>query len=318
MYLRPPFRRASALVWMIVFAATGCAVLTQSQVDAVKKFAGATQNYGTLPGSVINGYEGVNQQLMYADVATLQFGRAKTVQGPDGKRISVAQGGLDMMADARGSQQEFAERAARADAALAVLDRYAQVLVRLTSDEFTDAVDASATDLGQSLDDSIRTYNSISSGSDLPPIGAVVAQAVSGAGRVFIRHRQTLLLQKYVAEADPVVARLTEEIETLVSTLQPRIDRLGKNVGEKFISVANANERLELETVRSFGEMLDRADEARALAAQVVVSARQYREAHAALLVATREEKGLAGAIDQIRVLSDQIKAARKLKSKFS
>ena len=45
----------------LLLFASGCAVLTSSQVKEVNKFAVAARNYGTLPGAVINSHADIRE-----------------------------------------------------------------------------------------------------------------------------------------------------------------------------------------------------------------------------------------------------------------
>jgi hypothetical protein len=286
---------------------SGCAVLTPSQVKEVGRFAEATQGYGTLPGAVIS---------MYGEVA--EENRLLAVTGytfrPGDETADQA---LKDMKSARQRHREFNAAANQADEALQILNLYASALTILTSDDFNTSLDESATAVGKSLDKAIAAYND-SYQKDFSLIGSAAAQIVRGAGGIYLRYKQTVLLKEYVGLADPLIEALTKDVEDMIQEkVSPNLKDLMTRVEREFINSANHHGKLDLGTVVRINQIFYRLEGAESLADSAVSSAKRYREAHRALKEALGKKQDLKGVIEQITVLADEVKAARKLKEKF-
>ena len=301
------FRLPLTAALLAITLLSGCAVLTPSQVKEVERFAQATQGYGALPGAVIS---------MYGEVA--EENRLLAVTGytfrPGDETAARA---LKDMESARQKHREFTASAIQADEALGILNLYASALTILTSDSFTASLDESATAVGKSLDKAIAAYNDTYQ-KDFSLIGSAAAQIVRGAGGIYLRYKQTVLLKEYVGLADPLIEAITRDVEDIIrDKVSPHLKDLTARVEREFINSANHHGRLDLSTVVRVNQIFYRLEGAESLADAAVSSARRYREAHRALKEALGKKQDLKGVIEQITVLADEVKAARKLKKKF-
>jgi len=303
--LRPVLPLTAVLLAFTLLS--GCAVLTPSQVKEVGRFAQATQGYGTLPGTVIS---------MYGEVA--EENRLLAVTGytfhPGDKTADQA---LADMKSARQRHREFTAAANQANEALEILNLYASALTILTSDSFTASLDESAIAVGKSLDKAIAAYND-SYQKNFSLIGSAAAQVVRGAGGIYLRYKQTVLLKEYVGLADPLIEALTRDVEDIIrEKVSPHLKDLTARVEREFINSANHHGKLDLNTVERINQIFYRLEGAESLADAAVSSAQRYRDAHRALKEALGKKQDLKGMIEQITVLADEVKAAQKLKKKF-
>jgi hypothetical protein len=294
-------------VWLAITLISGCAVLTPSQVKEVGRFAQATEGYGAVPGAVISMYGQVAEENRLLAVTGYTF-RA-------GDR--TADQALEDMSSARQRHREFTAAAKQADEALEILSLYASALTILTSDSFSTSLDESATAVGKSLDKAILAYND-SYQKDFSLIGSTAAQVVRGAGGIYLRYKQTVLLKEYVGLADPLVEALTRDVENMIQEkVSPNLKNLMARVEREFINSANHHGRLDLDTVVRINQIFYRLEGAESLADAAVSSAKRYRDAHRALKEALGKKQDLKGVIEQITVLADEVNAARKLKKNF-
>lgn len=294
---------------------TGCSVLTQRQVDAVKEFSKATENYGQLPGDVIRGY----RDMVFMRQA-LQVGVAEDSE--------TAKESLDAAVIQRDEVTRFAERG---DHALRVLDDYSRVLTLLVSDNYTSDLNGAAQSLGGQLDSSIALYNSKfrSSATPLDSIGGIVAAVVRGGGGVWIRHRQGAALRDAVTRADPVVEEMTQAVEEIaghyISSREGTTDTNKTIIGierEQFRETfgtlvgqaAGRNQTVDLLVTERVVTVLDRATHTETLAALAKSSAIKYRAAHKKLVSAVKgDASNLEDVLAQIKALKGEVDAARKL-----
>jgi len=292
---------------LLIMLISGCAVLTPSQVKEVGRLAEATQGYGALPGAVISMYGEVAEENRLLAVTGYTFRAGDETAGQ----------ALEDMKSARQRHREFTTAAAQANEALEILNLYASALTILTSDSFTASLDESATAVGKSLDKAITAYND-SYQKDFSLIGSVAAQVVRGAGGIYLRYRQTVLLKEYVGLADPLIEALTRDVEEIIrDKVSPHLKNLTVRVEREFINSANHHGRLDLSTVVRINQIFYRLEGAESLADAAVSSAQRYRDAHRALKEALGKKQDLKGLIEQITVLADEVKAARKIKKNF-
>jgi len=300
-----PLTLALVLAGLLSIAVqSGCAVLTQSQVDEVAAFAKATHHYGTLPGEPIR---------IYGKVARLD--RMLIVSSRNFTDEDARKKAWDEIEKAYQVEPAFREAGSQADQALSVLDTYVSLLSTLTSDEFNVSLDKSATELSESLDKAIKTYNGAfrtpKQKAELKPIGATVAQAVAGAGGIFIRYRQAQLLKQHVREGDPLVATLMGDVQELVlQVVKPHLERLRGRLKDDFTTAAQRAEKLPLATVVTTAEAMENLEKASQLCDAAAGSAKRYAQAHAKLAQALTERRHLKQRIEEIQVLADEIKAA--------
>ena len=196
----------AAALWVLPWVTSGCGVLTESQVGAVRRFGEATEQYGPLPEAVIDSYASAKVQ----DDWVLNVPGMRIDSEIAAARQQAEQNWSGLL-QARELSGALAEQADRAGAALAVLDTYAELLTILASDQFTDNLETSAEALGAQLSKGVQAYNA-RTGGNLPDIGSIAAAAVRGAGGIYIRARQEQALKRLVPQADAAIAQLTVDV----------------------------------------------------------------------------------------------------------
>ena len=283
----------------------GCAVLTDEQVSAVNQFSEATRGFGTTPGTVITAYAALRSERALLESATRTDG---AVAAKD-------------LATALQQRMALESRAAASDAAVRVLDDYAQMLSLLSSSKFTDDLQNQTVALGSSVDNDIATFNRLS-GTNVNSFGDIVAGIVRGAGGLWIRREQHKALVAAVTQAKGSIDGLTTHVEQLMTSF------IGPPSSDDPEASLFARESKEVQgllgrsqpAVRSV-EVLERTQTAmkhavdgQNLAVSCRKAAAQYRSAHNELVQAiTNEKPDLKGLITQIQALSQEIKAAKRV-----
>jgi hypothetical protein len=290
----------------------GCAVITKSQRAEVAAFAKVASNYGTLPGDPIRSYGHATR-----------FDRLLNVSARDFQSESARTNAWAEIAKAIEVDKKFGDAARQADAALDVLDQYAEILTLLSSDEFTDALDKSAKELGASVDKGIKSYNKaflIPKGQkELAPIGATVAAAVRGAGGIYIRYRQAKLLKNAVVTADPVVTALSLDITALMrDKVKPYLTQANERLGDDFKNAARQARDLPLGTIQEVALQVERTQNGFHLAEAAAKASESLAAGHKKLAVELTSRRSIKDRIQEIQVLADEIKAAQKLQKALS
>jgi len=284
----------------------GCGgILTDGQVAAVSQFAEATKGFGTSPGTVINAYAGLRSDRALLEAA------------------SRSDGGVAAKDLANGLKQrlELESRGAAADAAITVLDDYAQMLGVLSSSQFTDDLQNQTIALGSSIDNGIATFNKLS-GSTLNSFGDIVAGIVRGAGGLWIRREQHKALVAAVTNAKGPVDRLTASIESLMDFFvgpPPSTDPEKSLFARESQEVQDFLGRTQpagrpLPVLERTQTVMKQAVDGQNLAQLSRRAAVQYRAAHNELVQAiTGDKADLKNLVGTIQGLSQEIKAAKRV-----
>ncbi|MSU33756.1 MAG: hypothetical protein EXS36_01315 [Pedosphaera sp.] len=302
----------SALILSLIGLQPSCAVITKSQRAEVAAFAKVASNYGTLPGEPIRSYGHATR-----------FDRLLNVSAHDFQSESARTNAWAEIAKAIETDKKFDEAARQADAALDVLDQYVEILTLLSSDEFTDALDKSAKELGASVDKGIKSYNQtflVPKGQkELAPVGATVAAAVQGAGGIYIRYRQAKLLKNAVVTANPVVAALTHNIAGLMrDKVKPYLTQANERLGDDFKNAARQAKDLPFGTIQEVAFQVERSQNAFQLAEAAAKASESLAASHKKLAAELTSRKSIEDRIQEIQALADEIKAAQKLQKALS
>ncbi|MGR9107368.1 MAG: hypothetical protein ACU843_10615 [Gammaproteobacteria bacterium] len=279
----------------------GCAVLTDSQIDAVASFARAAQNYGTLPGTVIQSHA----QIFLTEKTLIGAG----LNDPE-LAVKKINGGVN-------EYRMLLTTAAEADSALSVLDIYVAMLKRLSSDEFTDQLEMETVELGSQLDRAIAERNKHST-NQIDSFGAVVAAIVRGGGGIYIRHRQAEALKKAVTEADPMIEEMQKPVVELMDVFIQEAPNNEEDLRTAYQDLLRENRISHpLGDSEKFARLLFQAKGLVPLAKMSKQAIISFRKAHKSLYDKLQEPRDLSGTIEEIQVLSNEIQAARRLKKQI-
>jgi hypothetical protein len=302
-------QRGSRLVvtaTLLAILAGGCAVLTQSQVDAVADFADTTKDFGDTPGAVIRAHGELRRERGLLEAASRTD---PTAAAGDLDQSLAAERGLAKLAD-------------RTSLALNVLDEYAEMLGVLSSSKFTDELQNNAVALGKSIDKDITTLNAMG-GAHIDQFGDVVAGIVRAAGGIWIRHEQYRALKTAVTSAQKPVQQLTQEVENLMQ------EYIGAATPETSANIfANETKKLEkilnrpsarpwgVDGLARFQGALALSHHGEELARSCQKSARAYRDAHDKLVTAmTHKSTDVGDVIASIRALAAEVQAGKRVRN---
>ncbi len=309
-WIMPPLRTLTLVTGVIgcLLSGPGCAVLTQSQIDEVNRFATATKQYDALPGEPIRQYWGftkTNKLLELAGSKITSTEDAETSWGKLSKAIT--------------QESEFAKQGAEADHTLEVLTKYADGLHALISQDSLDELDKSATAFGTSFDKAVSQYNKVvrqaNGQSNLKLVGASVAGGIRAAGGVFIRTKQAAYLRGFIKEAAPIIEANTTATVALMDKMHGYLDIQQRQRLETNFKVLSVREKvLAPETVALFGDTLAKINAADELCNKTKAAAEAYAVAHTKLVSMVDARQDLKSDIEEITVLIDQIKAGLKTK----
>ena len=306
---RVVFITGLALIAVCVLDLSGCAVLTTSQVQEVKRFSEATKAYTELPGALARSYG-----VLVRDSALLALSRREFSPNDTAKATEA----WDKIVQAYEAEQKLSAAGERMDGALAVLTDYSQILSQLVADEYTDELGESSAKLGSSMNGAIDAYNkTYRANKPLPSVGGDIAAAIRAAGGLYVRYRQATILKETTEKANPLIHGLMGDVKMIADNMAADFEASETtHVRDPFKQVANESRRLAVTTFGAVYEDLARARAGKALAKKVGDAATAYAAAHQALVDKTRQRMDLKEVIAEIQTLGREVKAAKDLKAK--
>jgi len=306
-------RRGSIIFCLVVFLIflSGCAVLTKTQIKEVDTFAATAKNYSTLPGTVIEKHGEMRKTQKMLKASTFKEGETS----------------LELIESALSSMEKLKKRAAEINGILNILDHYGDLLITLTSDKFTNEMQKNAETLGSEIDKGINNHNKHYK-TNFSLFGSTVAAIVRGAAGISIKRKQSKALKRAVIEADPAVREMIAKVEKflllylneegrkpetkgLIGNVESDLKETYKTIVEKY---RDQGLPVPFGTVLIVADQLAAVKDTIRLVKNTLKAGRAYCAAHARLAESVKSKKSFKSAIKQIRVLSEEIRAARKLR----
>lgn len=294
---------------MTAFIISGCAVLTERQISAVGQFAKATENYGPVPSSAIKTWAELQIAASAAEVSSMQNEQA--VWGHIETSFST--------------YQKIIDRSERAVKSFEILDTYSKLLLQLTSDNYTDALNTKTKDLGESLDSAIEYYNT-RFGTSMISFGGEAAGILRAGLGLYIRVRQAEALKNVVQEADPAIEELTKAITMTLEAVELGIGKEADTLEREIKVMLKHAPKIKTEQtdikiipdlasyIQAF-ELIQRARSATQIAASAKTSAIQYRKTHEKLFENTRNKtEDMRDLLPMITALKKEIDAGIRLR----
>jgi hypothetical protein len=301
------------LLFVTVAISSSCAVLTENQIKAVNQFAKATENFGPAPSNAIKAWGELQIEASAAEVASMQDEQAM----------------WNHIKTSFDTYQRILDRSERAIKSFEVLDRYSRLLLQLTSDNYTDALNSKSKDLGESLDSAIEYYNS-RFGTSLSSFGGYAAGILRNSFGLYIRAKQTEVLKSVVEEADPAIDELTGAIIKTLTAVELGIDKEVDTLEHEIkaalkyaptIKTEQSTRRIipDFASYMQYFELLQRGRNADQIALSAKTAAQQYRETHHLLVENTRSKtENVEELLSMVMRLKQEVDAGIKLKKSIN
>lgn len=310
--------KAVILSLAISLTLPGCAVLTDSQVKNINAFAATAKSYSAFPSAVARQRAEFHLHTEIVVVSQSQFADADDI--------------ARRMDSARKSYNNAIQLSAKFDLSLQLLQQYAGLLTRLSSDHYITDLDAPTTSLGENLGNLVSTYNSKVKDTLPAGLGSSISKVILMAGKVLTRHKQTSALKEFVLAADTMVQVTTRNLVTVLDG-ETFTDAAGRSLPslktllglerDFFIqsykrSILSDSSRTNYWSVKFYYDELTAYDNTEALRQGVVQAAKSLALAHAELAKNVREKKELKDIIWQTQQLITDVQTAGSAFSSLS
>jgi len=306
------------LTGIIMFTLSSCAVLTDSQVKNINAFAATAKSYSAFPSAV------VRQRAEFHLHSEITVASQSQFADPD----AITR----RMASARKSYNTAIQLAPKFDLSLQLIQQYAGLLTKLSSDHYITDLNAPTTSLGENLSSLVNTYNSKAKDSLPAGLGNSISKIILMAGKVLTRHKQTSALKEFVLAADTMVQVTTRNLVTVLDGETftdaagrsfPSLKSLLAEEKEFFIqsyrqSVLSDSSRTNYWAIKFFYDELTAYDNTESLRQGVVQAAKSLAAAHRELANNVKEKKQLKDIISQTQQLITDVQAAGSAFSSLS
>jgi len=185
------------LLFGVTLLYTSCSTLTKSQLAEINTYGQLTEKYAGYPGKFVLSINSVRmkQELLSAN-----------------SQLSAGDH-FDKIKEAYDHKKANDKLGPKADLSFKIINKYAQALILLSSDQHQKTVDTAVNNFGTSLDGLIEKYNTINSSDPLPKgIGATVSELLMFGAKQYVKSQQAKKIKIFVNDADPMITKLTNNI----------------------------------------------------------------------------------------------------------
>jgi hypothetical protein len=188
----PRLSRLMGLLLLLIFS--GCSVLTKSQLDSIKVYAIATQEYAQYPGKLIRDFAAVQNNIFLLS--------SPLTANPE-------QAAERIMAHHQ-SKTALLEEAEKLDLSFDILKEYAKNLEILSNPDYFNKTINTIENTGTHLDQLIESYNNKFDSAVPGGLGSLVYQAMVMVGKRSLDQKRGNILKEYIARGDPLLKEITE------------------------------------------------------------------------------------------------------------
>jgi hypothetical protein len=287
--------RIALLVITASLTLTSCAVLTDSQVKNINAFASAASSYSAFPSTVL--HQRADFHLHNEFVVASGFTDPDAI----GHRLDTA----------RKYYNNAVQISSRFDLSLQLIQQYAGLLAKLSSDHYFTDLNAPTAALGQNLCNIVTTYNSKCKDTLPSNLGTTISRMVLLVGKQLTKHKQTAALKEFVLAGDTLV-QVT--IRNLTSVMEEETSVLLDVEKDLFMqsyrrAVFGNASKINYESVKFYYDELTAYNTTEQLRLAVVQAAKSLAKAHSELAKNIREKKDLKDIIQQTQQMITDVQS---------
>lgn len=261
------------LLILLAAALSSCSVLTESQIKNINAFGLSAKSYAAFPGAVLKKRAALHYNE--AIVRTMQLATPELMKQ-----------NLDHAEAAYNKAMQLSDSF---DLSLQLIQQYAGLLARLSTESFVEDVNTNATALGENLSGLVQTFNTKLPQAKLPAgVGAAVSKAIFLVGARLTRKQQAKELKAFIPQGDKIVQasvkNLIDVLDADTPSLKGELEAEKQTFINTYSNIILANpSRVTYSTVRQYTETLADYNNLEALRKQCVEAAGKLATAHALL-----------------------------------
>ncbi|HEY4209257.1 MAG TPA: hypothetical protein VGM31_20675, partial [Puia sp.] len=224
---------------------------------------------------------------------------------------------------ARKNYNSAIEQSPKFDLSLQLIQQYAGLLKKLSSEQYITDLGAPTASLGENLSSLVNVYNSKAKDSLPASLGSSISKVVLLVGKVLTRHKQTAALKEFVLAADTLVQVTTRNLVTVLDGESftdaggnsfPSLKSLLAMEKDFFKQsyrqvVFGDNSRTNYGSVKFYYDELTAYDNTELARRGIVQAAKSLAKAHAELAMNIRQKKDLKDIIAQTQQLITDVQS---------
>lgn len=312
------------LICGVLLSLSGCAVLTESQIEETNRFAKATDGFAALPGAVIDQQASLEKTLRLLEISNVKVD--KLPEGADQKAIDEAktraiQKVHTQYVEAQALYANLKKDQADLDQSLQFINTYTKGLKTLIATDQIDELDKRAESLGKNLDKAVDQLNTLGiktkEGTDLGIVGSATAGAVRGIGGLMLSYRQARYVKEFTAAYHPHIEAVDRTITNIMTELAARKGANDNGI-ESFLQKHFKNyQHLSTSTLLSTDQYTQLNKNLTTSAQAVITASNALVKAHQSLVDELKTRHTLKTTIETITVLAGHVEAGLALKEKL-
>jgi hypothetical protein len=278
---------------------TSCVSLTTTQIESVNQYATSVKNFSAYPSKIITGLADIREKrcICYAN------------------SLSDPKLHIDELDSIYSNKIHAYKVSKQVDITFEIIDKYAQSLSLLSSDDIQTNIDKESKSFGVSLDSLVGTYNKIDKSKNLPTdVGSAVSQLIALGGKQYVKNKQAKEIREFVLKADTLISTMTTNL--LIFLKSENIDQLIHaeewGIHENYLSFLHKVGKPSIENEYIYLDLKAKIDEVKTLRTQTIKATEQIRSAHKELLLCIQRKKDLKEILKDVQSLSEQIKDIKK------
>jgi hypothetical protein len=299
---------------------SSCSVLTDSQLTNINAFATAAKSYSTFPSEVFKKRAELhlNNELLQASQFSDAAIIARTVN------------------NARTHYKAAMELSDKFDLSIKLLQQYADLLAKLSSNIYVVDLSSNTKDLNENLSSLVSTYNSKAERKLPVAVGQKISDAILLVGKRLTRSKQAKALKKFIPTGNALIKTTTDNLIEVLDTdtfvgsdgmrypsLKSLIAKDSSDFVTNYKNVVLANTQANGNKV-SYGSLLTlnstvtAYENTEALRQKTVVAATKLAKAHDVLTREIERKKNLGEIKTEIQDLIADVQVMRKIMSQSS
>ena len=312
------------LICSVLLSLSGCAVLTESQIEETNRFAKATDGFAALPGAVIDHQASFEKNLRLLEMSNqvLPGHHEGTEEGniKEARTQAVEKVHKQYLA-AQEFYALFKKDQARLEQSLQFITTYTKGLKTLIATDDIDELNKQAESLGNSLDKAVDQLKTLGiktkEGTDLGIVGSATAGAVRGIGGLMLSYRQARYVKEFTAAYHPHIEAADKAITTMMTTLASRKETNDRAITSFLQTHFVTYHHLTTSTILATDQQTQLNNNIATSAQAVITASNALVKAHNSLIDELKTRHTLKTTIETITVLAGHVEAGLALKQKL-
>lgn len=172
---------------------SGCSILTKPQLQSIKIYAVATQEYAQYPGQLIKDYVEIQSNIFLIS--------SPLISHPDRAARRLLSHHNDKTA--------ILGEAEKLDLSFDILKEYAKSMEILANPDYFRKVQQTLENTGNNLDHLIESYNS-KFDQNIPGLGGLVYQSLVLGSKTYMDQKRGQLLKEYIMKGEPIIREISK------------------------------------------------------------------------------------------------------------